>query len=90
MIVVNTMYPSCYERLEVTSVDLTPFESQNQTSERPCHKLFLNDLPRRRLGDCFAENPEESLIDECGRGTRHKTSLFLVFFISFLCLVEIL
>lgn len=28
--------------------------------EFPCYKLKLNDLPRRRLEECFTEHPDVS------------------------------
>lgn len=35
----------------------------------PCHKLPLNDLPRRRLEGCISSHSLESEIEKCGRAT---------------------
>lgn len=77
------MYPTCYERLEITPVTISPFEYTNGTEDRPCHKIPLNDLKRRRLEGCFTEHPLEHEIEACGRGSKENISLFLVFLVTF-------
>lgn len=58
LVVVNSTFPP-----------VDPNRKNNETtepveivydSEFPCHKLNLNDLPRRRLEECFTEHPDVS------------------------------
>ncbi|KAK0182558.1 hypothetical protein PV327_000684, partial [Microctonus hyperodae] len=76
LVVVNTLYPSCYERLEVLPEEIDPSEYPEGTEPAPCHKKSLGDLPRRPLEECFTEHSEEEQILQCGRGTRlHLTPI---------------
>ncbi|XP_054010963.1 voltage-dependent calcium channel subunit alpha-2/delta-3 isoform X2 [Hylaeus anthracinus] len=77
LVVVDAMYPTCYKRLEVTPVIISPLEYTNGTGSAPCHKLPLNDLKRRRLEGCFTEHPLEHEIDECGGASGLAVSLLL-------------
>ncbi|XP_043273929.1 voltage-dependent calcium channel subunit alpha-2/delta-3 isoform X2 [Venturia canescens] len=87
LLVVDSMYWTCHEKLEVTAKNIDPSEYPNGTEPSPCHKKHLNDLPRRRLENCYAEHPLEEEIDACGRATTlpHfsiRTSLFILFIIK--------
>ncbi|XP_044586306.1 voltage-dependent calcium channel subunit alpha-2/delta-3 isoform X1 [Cotesia glomerata] len=84
LVVVDTLYPTCYERLEVLPVQVDPSEYTNDTEPEPCHKKKLNDLPRRRLEKCFTEHPEEDEIDQCGRGTRLHNSIHINILLLFI------
>ncbi|XP_034938366.1 voltage-dependent calcium channel subunit alpha-2/delta-3 isoform X2 [Chelonus insularis] len=87
LVVVDTLYPTCYERLEVLPVEIDPSEYTNDTELKPCHKKKLNDLPRRRLEECFTEHPLEDEIDECGRGIRLHKSNALLFILAILRII---
>lgn len=78
LVVVDAMYSTCYKRLEVTPVIISPLEYMNGSEIAPCHKIPLNDLPRRRLEGCFTEHPLEYEIDDCG-GAAGLTVSFLLF-----------
>lgn len=78
LVVVDSMYPTCYKRLEVTPVNIDPTEYTNGTMEKPCHKIPLNDLKRRRLESCFTEHPLEYEIDDCGGASGSTISLMLL------------
>ncbi|XP_053597575.1 voltage-dependent calcium channel subunit alpha-2/delta-3 isoform X2 [Microplitis demolitor] len=84
LVVVDTLFPTCYERLEVLPVQIDPSEYTNDTEPAPCHKKKLNDLPRRRLEKCFTEHPEEDEIDQCGRGTRLHNSIHINILLLFI------
>jgi hypothetical protein len=43
----------------------------------PCHKLPLNDLPRRRLEGCISSHSQEAEIEKCGRATPAGATLGL-------------
>lgn len=77
LVVVDSMYPTCYRRLEVTPVNVEPAEYTNSTIEKPCHKIPLNALKRRRLENCFTEHPLEYEIDDCGSASGLTVSLML-------------
>ncbi|XP_029664850.1 voltage-dependent calcium channel subunit alpha-2/delta-3 isoform X2 [Formica exsecta] len=77
LVVVNSMYSTCYERLEVTPVNISPLEYTNSTADKPCHKIPLNALKRRRLKNCFTEHPLELEID-CGGASELTMSLLLL------------
>ncbi|XP_032665097.1 voltage-dependent calcium channel subunit alpha-2/delta-3 isoform X2 [Odontomachus brunneus] len=81
LVVVDSMYSTCYRRLEVTPVNIEPAEYTNDTIEKPCHKIPLNTLKRRRLENCFTEHSLEYEIDDCGSASGLTVSLML------LCLV---
>ncbi|XP_018059590.1 PREDICTED: voltage-dependent calcium channel subunit alpha-2/delta-4-like isoform X2 [Atta colombica] len=66
LVVVDSMYPTCYKRLEVTPVNISPLEYTNSTGDKPCHKIPLNTLKRRRLENCFTEHPLEHVTYGCG------------------------
>lgn len=76
LVVVNSMYPTCYKRLEVTPISISPLEYTNSTVDKPCHKIPLNALKRRRLKSCFTEHPLELEID-CGGASELTMSLLL-------------
>ncbi|XP_039304426.1 voltage-dependent calcium channel subunit alpha-2/delta-3 isoform X8 [Solenopsis invicta] len=80
LVVVDSMYPTCYRRLEVTPVTILPFEYTNSTADEPCHKISLNDLKKRRLRGCFTEHPLEHVTYGCG-ASELMVSLSLLFFI---------
>lgn len=77
LVVVDSMYPTCYKRLEVTPVNISPLEYTNGTESAPCHKIPLNDLKRRRLEGCFTEHPLEYEIEDCGGASGLTVSLLL-------------
>ncbi|XP_076283345.1 ca[2+] channel Muscle-specific alpha2/delta subunit isoform X1 [Lasioglossum baleicum] len=77
LVVVDAMYATCYKRLEVTPVIISPSEYMNSTESAPCHKMPLNDLKRRRLEGCFTEHPLEYEIDDCGGAAGLTVSLLL-------------
>lgn len=77
LVVVDSMYPTCYKRLEVTPVNISPLEYTNGTESAPCHKIPLNDLKRRRLEGCFTEHPLEYEIEDCGGASGVTVSLLL-------------
>ncbi|XP_076666835.1 ca[2+] channel Muscle-specific alpha2/delta subunit isoform X2 [Andrena cerasifolii] len=77
LVVVDAMYPTCYKRLEVTPVNISPLEYTNGTESAPCHKMPLNDLKRRRLEGCFTEHPLEHEIEDCGGASGLTVSLLL-------------
>ncbi|KAK9295755.1 hypothetical protein QLX08_009981 [Tetragonisca angustula] len=78
LVVVDAMYPSCYKRLVVTPVRISPLEYTNGSESAPCHKIPLNDLKRRRLEGCFTEHPLEYEIESCGGASELTVSLLLV------------
>ncbi|XP_020292815.1 voltage-dependent calcium channel subunit alpha-2/delta-3 isoform X2 [Pseudomyrmex gracilis] len=78
LLVVDSMYWTCYKRLEVTPVTISPFEYTNGTADKPCHKIPLNALKRRRLEHCFTEHPLEYEIDDCGKASGLTVSLSLM------------
>ncbi|CAK9808523.1 Voltage-dependent calcium channel subunit alpha-2/delta-3 [Anthophora plagiata] len=77
LVVVDAMYPTCYKRLEVTPVIISPLEYVNGSESAPCHKIPLNDLKRRRLEGCFTEHPLEHEIEDCGGASGLTVSLLL-------------
>lgn len=58
LVVVNSTYPRIDPDLK--SNDTTQSIEIIHPGEFPCHKLNLNDLPRRRLEECFTEHPAVS------------------------------
>ncbi|CAL1679525.1 unnamed protein product [Lasius platythorax] len=78
LVVVDNMYPTCVERLDVSPVSILPFEYANSTADRSCHKIPLNALKRRRLKSCFTEHPLEHEIDDCGGASQLTISLLLL------------
>ncbi|XP_011305920.1 voltage-dependent calcium channel subunit alpha-2/delta-3 isoform X2 [Fopius arisanus] len=79
LVVVNSLYPSCWGRLETEPIEISPREYVEDEEDAACYKKKINDLPRRRLEKCFTEHPLEDEIDACGRGTRLELPLFLLF-----------
>ncbi|XP_033327950.2 ca[2+] channel Muscle-specific alpha2/delta subunit isoform X1 [Megalopta genalis] len=79
LVVVDAMYATCYKRLEVTPVIISPLEYTNGSESAPCHKMPLNDLKRRRLEGCFTEHPLEDEIDRCGGAAGLAVSLLLFY-----------
>ncbi|XP_031833886.1 ca[2+] channel Muscle-specific alpha2/delta subunit isoform X3 [Nomia melanderi] len=77
LVVVDAMYSTCYKRLEVTPVIISPLEYRNGSEIAPCHKIPLNDLKRRRLEGCFTEHPLEHEIEDCGGASGLTVSLLL-------------
>ncbi|XP_072764587.1 ca[2+] channel Muscle-specific alpha2/delta subunit isoform X2 [Anoplolepis gracilipes] len=80
LVVVNSMYSTCYKRLEVTPVIISPLEYTNSTTDTPCYKIPLNTLKRRRLKSCFTEHPLEYEMD-CGGASQLTISLLLLWII---------
>ena len=61
------------------------YYTENDTIKTPpCHKLSLNDLPRRRLKNCFTMHEDEDEIEACGRSSNNQRSLILLFIILFI------
>lgn len=89
LIVVDSMYPTCYRRLEVTPVNISPLEYANSTGDKPCHKIPLNALKRRRLENCFTEHPLEHEIKECGGASELTVSLSLLYVIIAGCVSQL-
>lgn len=78
LVVVDSMYPTCYRRLEITPVNMDPTEYANGTAEKPCRKIPLHTLKRRRLESCFTEHPLEYEIDDCGGASGLTMSVTLL------------
>lgn len=53
LVVVNVEISQCSHRVSATATEM-----HYATEEFPCYKLQLNDLPRRRLDECFTEHPD--------------------------------
>ncbi|XP_067204324.1 voltage-dependent calcium channel subunit alpha-2/delta-3 isoform X2 [Linepithema humile] len=85
LVVVDSMYPTCYKRLEVTPAIISPLEYTNSTADKPCHKIPLNALKRRRRESCFTEHPLEYEIKDCGGASGLKVSLSLIYILLSLC-----
>ncbi|XP_046603816.1 voltage-dependent calcium channel subunit alpha-2/delta-3 isoform X1 [Neodiprion virginianus] len=66
LVVVNVSYPSSYERIELHPTEIRPEFYSNGGQEFPCHKLNLTHLERRGLEGCYAEDPGEDEIKDCG------------------------
>lgn len=54
IVVINSSYVAHDSNYKETTEPMTV----NYNVEFPCHKLSLNDLPRRRLEECYTEHPE--------------------------------
>ncbi|XP_046751290.1 voltage-dependent calcium channel subunit alpha-2/delta-3 isoform X2 [Diprion similis] len=65
LVVVNASYTSLYDRIEILPTEMRP-ESYPNGQEFPCHKLNLTHLGRRGLEGCYAEDPAEDEIKDCG------------------------
>ncbi|XP_014474755.1 PREDICTED: voltage-dependent calcium channel subunit alpha-2/delta-3 isoform X2 [Dinoponera quadriceps] len=87
LVVVDSMYPTCYRRLEVTPVNIEPTEYTNGTAEKPCHKIPLNALKRRRLESCFTEHPLEYEIHDCGGASGLSLTLLCIVIAGILCAI---
>ncbi|PSN31193.1 hypothetical protein C0J52_22419 [Blattella germanica] len=82
LVVIKSMFQSCFKK-----VISAPIEIQYNGTEHPCQKLLLNNLPRRRLSGCFAENdlePEVKLCGDCNRIETSVTMFILSWFVVFL------
>ncbi|XP_015127549.1 voltage-dependent calcium channel subunit alpha-2/delta-3 isoform X1 [Diachasma alloeum] len=88
LVVVNSLYPSCWARLETEPIEINPAEYMEDSDDAACYKKKLNDLPRRPLEGCFTEHPLEDEIDACGRGTRLQLTQILL--IIYLIIVKVL
>ncbi|KYN22132.1 Voltage-dependent calcium channel subunit alpha-2/delta-4 [Trachymyrmex cornetzi] len=67
LVVVDSMYPTCLDiKLEVTPVNISPLEYINSMGDKPCHKIPLNTLKRRKLKNCFTKHPLEHVTYGCG------------------------
>lgn len=51
LVVVDTKHEMTDIKLSTEPVELTVEDVYNVT--HPCHKLYMNTLPRRRLDECF-------------------------------------
>jgi hypothetical protein len=51
-VVIKSTFETCYK-----VVTTSPEEILYNGTDHPCRKVFLNDLPRRRLSGCFSEHP---------------------------------
>ncbi|XP_015587853.1 voltage-dependent calcium channel subunit alpha-2/delta-3 isoform X2 [Cephus cinctus] len=78
LVVIDTMHWSDYIRLSVLPEEISPF-TYTDIYDTPCHKIPLNDLPRRRLSGCFTDHPLEYQIKACGQGSKLELSLLLLF-----------
>ncbi|XP_076762521.1 ca[2+] channel Muscle-specific alpha2/delta subunit isoform X2 [Xylocopa sonorina] len=87
LVIIDAMYPTCYKRLEITPVNISPLEYVNGSDSAPCHKIPLNDLKRRRLEGCFTEHPLEHEIEDCGGASGLTVSqlLFSIVIARVLC-----
>lgn len=54
LVVVDGAHSTCAVRVSAKPTQM------EYPEEFPCYKLSLNDLPRRRLDDCFTEHPDVS------------------------------
>lgn len=54
LVVVDASHSTCAVHVSAQPTEMVYGE------EFPCYKLSLNDLPRRRLDECFTEHPEVS------------------------------
>lgn len=79
LVVVNSLYSTCWARLTTEPEEITPASYMNSSEDAACYKKQLNDLPRRRLEKCFTEHPLEDEIVACGRGTRLQLAQFIIF-----------
>nr|CAD7461514.1 unnamed protein product [Timema tahoe] len=77
LVVVETLYPTCYRRLSVA-----PMEVYYNYSKYPCQKVQLNELPRRKRMGCFSDHPQEVDIKMCGDGNVASLSLAALFLSS--------
>nr|CAD7409036.1 unnamed protein product [Timema poppensis] len=77
LVVVETLYPTCYRRLSVA-----PMEVYYNYSKYPCQKVQLNELPRRKRMGCFSDHPQEVDIKMCGDGNVVSLSLAALFLSS--------
>uniref|UniRef100_A0A336MH80 CSON014735 protein n=1 Tax=Culicoides sonorensis TaxID=179676 RepID=A0A336MH80_CULSO len=83
LVVVNSSYPSEDPYYKETTEPVTI----NYIEPFPCHKLNLNDLPRRRLEECFTEHPEEEEFAKCSLGIKlNSIQTVFVLIISVLAL----
>lgn len=51
-VVIKSTFETCSK-----TCSSSPEEIQYNGTDYPCQKVFLNDLPRRRLSGCFLEHP---------------------------------
>lgn len=72
MVVIDAMHESCMETLTTKP---QPIEYEIKS---PCHKLKMNDLPRRRLDECFTEHPDEEANHYCGSSQNIDFNIFLI------------
>ncbi|KAF7991534.1 hypothetical protein HCN44_008905 [Aphidius gifuensis] len=70
LVVVNSLSSSCYERLTTEPENILPSAYVEDHEDAACYKKDLNDLPRRRLAECFTEHYLEDEIDACGGATK--------------------
>ncbi|KAL0134742.1 hypothetical protein PUN28_001483 [Cardiocondyla obscurior] len=66
LVVVNSLFPTCYKRLEVGPVSISPLEYTNGIDDKPCHKIPLNNLKKRKLKNCFSEYIPDHENHTCG------------------------
>lgn len=78
LLVVNVLPSTCEVRLSIEPEIIEVDTFTNATEGRPCHKIPLNDLSRRRLESCFTEHPLEDEIEACGKTSKLSLSLSLL------------
>ncbi|KDR23040.1 Voltage-dependent calcium channel subunit alpha-2/delta-3 [Zootermopsis nevadensis] len=74
-VVIKSTFETCYKMVSSSSEEIL----YNGT-DHPCQKVFLNDLPRRRISGCFSEHPLEHDVKLCGgcHSLRARALLFVV------------
>ncbi|XP_043483150.1 voltage-dependent calcium channel subunit alpha-2/delta-3 isoform X1 [Leptopilina heterotoma] len=78
LLVVNVLPSTCELRLSIEPEIIEVDTFTNASDGRPCHKIPLNDLSRRRLESCFTEHPLEDEIEACGGTSKLQVSLLLL------------
>ncbi|XP_044742062.1 voltage-dependent calcium channel subunit alpha-2/delta-3 [Chrysoperla carnea] len=86
LVVVDGMKPTCYTKIFALPRDII----YDNYTQPPCHKLALNDLPRRRLAGCYTEHPLEEQVEACGDASSIvvNTSIQLLLFIYILFIAD--
>ncbi|XP_051159665.1 voltage-dependent calcium channel subunit alpha-2/delta-3 isoform X3 [Leptopilina boulardi] len=85
LLVVNVLSSTCEVRLSIEPEIIEVDTFTNATEGRPCHKIPLNDLSRRRLESCFTEHHLEDEIDACGGASELQVSSLLLLLMIIIC-----